>query len=70
MEINNLDNVVAYGNHNNYDYIYTQEIDEETNTITLKLEIKVKKDSKKTDNIKEKIRKKETLSNKELLRKL
>ena len=47
------ENIIKIGNEKNYNYIYTQEIIE--NKIILKLEIEIKKDSKKTDNIKEKI---------------
>lgn len=61
-------NIIKIGNEKNYNYIYTQEIIE--NKIILKLEIEIKKDSKKTDNIKEKIEQGITLSNKELLRTL
>jgi hypothetical protein len=62
------ENIIKIGNEKNYNYIYTQEIIE--NKIILKLEIEIKKDSKKTDNIKEKIEQGITLSNKELLRTL
>ncbi len=62
------ENIIKMGNEKNYNYIYTQEIIE--NKIILKLEIEIKKDSKKTDNIKEKIKQGITLSNKELLRTL
>ena len=62
------ENIIKIGNEKNYNYIYTQEIIE--NKIILKLEIEIKKDSKKTDNIKEKIEQGITLSNKELSRTL
>lgn len=62
------ENIIKIGNEKNYNYIYTQEIIE--NKIILKLEIEIKKNSKKTDNIKEKIEQGITLSNKELLRTL
>lgn len=62
------ENIIKIGNEKNYNYIYTQQIIE--NKIILKLEIEIKKDSKKTDNIKEKIEQGITLSNKELLRTL
>ena len=62
------ENIIKIGNEKNYNYIYTQEIIE--NKIILKLEIEIKKDTKKTDNIKEKIEQGITLSNKELLRTL
>lgn len=62
------ENIIKIGNEKNYNYIYTQEIID--NKIILKLEIEIKKDSKKTDNIKEKIEQGITLSNKELLRTL
>ena len=62
------ENIIKIGNEKNYNYIYTQEIIE--NKIILKFEIEIKKDSKKTDNIKEKIEQGITLSNKELLRTL
>lgn len=62
------ENIIKMGNEKNYNYTYTQEIIE--NKIILKLEIEIKKDNKKTDNIKEKIEQGITLSNKELLRTL
>lgn len=66
-----MDNNVLIDRYSNkYNCRYIQEVDEQNNTITLKLEIEIIKDSKKTDNIKEKIYNGEILSNKELLRKL
>lgn len=62
------ENILKIGNEKNYNYTYTQEIIE--NKIILKLEIDIKNENKKTDSIKEKIKKKIILSNKEILRTL
>ena len=63
-----IENIIEQKWSTDYNYKYTQKIEE--NKIKLTLEIEVKKDCNKTDKIKEDIKNGVILSNKELLRKL
>lgn len=66
MEV--IESTLSAGGNSNYKYKYKQKI--ENNKIKLILEIEIKKDCNKTNKIKEDIKNKVLLSNKEIIRKL